>query len=78
MADLNRQRAEGNHLIAVTLVPGQQRAAVTVRQPAGGGRSPEFVDLAPFLNAGLSDAEALDCVLRIVAIGVRSTFTGNG
>jgi hypothetical protein len=48
MADLNRQRVERNHVIAVTLISGQNRASVFVRQPAGGGQNPSFVDLARY------------------------------
>ena len=36
----------------------------------------EAVDLTPFLDAGLSEAEALERVADIVAVGIRGTFAG--
>ena len=70
MAQSNEQSVVNNKLIIVTLISGKAEASITVG-PLGNPSHPEHVSIQPYLDAGLSEREALKQVMRIAEISVR-------
>lgn len=66
----NEQDFVNGKLIVVTLIEGKQEASITVGEP-GSPTPPALVSIKPYLDAGLTEREALRQVLNIAAISVR-------
>lgn len=66
----NEHDVVNGKMIAVTLIQGTQEASITVGDP-GAPSFPAHVSIKPYLDAGLSEREALRHVMAIAAISVR-------
>ncbi|CAG9259483.1 conserved hypothetical protein [Burkholderia diffusa] len=69
MTQPNEQSVVNNKLIIVTLIAGKAEASITVG-PVGNPSHPHHVSIQPFLDAGLTEREALKRVIQIAEISV--------
>ncbi|WP_143810910.1 hypothetical protein [Paraburkholderia piptadeniae] len=70
----NEQNFVDGNLIVVTLIAATAEASIAVsRPPAGPAVPPQHVNIKPFLDAGLSERDALKRVMEIASIAVQAT-----
>lgn len=70
MADQNEQKVvKSKWLIIVTLIATRAEASITVG-PVGSPSHPRHVSIKPFIDAGLTEREALTRVMEIAEIAV--------
>jgi hypothetical protein len=81
MNSLNKRNVVHGHQIIVMLIADKAEASILV-QPAAGGRGgllpPRHVSIEPLLKGGLSEADALEYILKIVSLGLEGHEVGNG
>ncbi|WP_143810922.1 hypothetical protein [Paraburkholderia piptadeniae] len=81
MTALSRRHVVHGHQIIVMLIAAKAEASIMVQPPPGkqgGLLPPKHISIEPLLKGGLSEADALEFVVKVVSLGVEGTEVGNG